>query len=71
MNADTSREIRLWIKDIIVPAVVLIGGVYFGVPGVKSYVDNAIKDAMDNIKKKAPFNVVADTDATVKPEADA
>lgn len=48
---DRSREIRLWIRDILVPAVGL-AATALSVPEVRDMVNDKIKDTRDNFKRK-------------------
>lgn len=48
---DRSREIRLWIRDILVPAVGLTATA-LSIPEVRDIVNDKIKDIRDNVKRK-------------------
>lgn len=48
---DRSREIRLWIRDILVPAVGL-AATALSIPEVRNMVNDKVKDARDNFERK-------------------
>ena len=48
---DRSREIRLWIRDILVPAVGL-AATALSIPEVRDIVNDKVKDIRDNAKRK-------------------
>ena len=48
---DRSREIRLWIRDILVPAVGL-AATALSIPEVRDIVNDKVKDVRDNVKRK-------------------
>ena len=48
---DRSREIRLWIRDILVPAVGLTATA-LSIPEVRDMVNDKVKDIRDNVKRK-------------------
>lgn len=48
---DRSREIRLWIRDILVPAVGL-AATALSIPEVRDIVNDKVKDIRDNFKRK-------------------
>lgn len=48
---DRSREIRLWIRDILVPAVGL-AATALSIPEVRDMVNDKIKDTRENFKRK-------------------
>ena len=48
---DRSREIRLWIRDILVPAVGL-AATALSIPEVRNMVNDKVKDVRDNFERK-------------------
>ena len=48
---DRSREIRLWIRDIMVPAVGLMVTA-MSIPEVRDMTNNKVKDIRDHFKQK-------------------
>jgi hypothetical protein len=48
---DRSREIRLWIRDILVPAVGL-AATALSIPEVRNMANDKIKDIRDNFERK-------------------
>lgn len=48
---DRSREIRLWIRDILVPAVGL-AATALSIPEVRDIVNDKVKDIRDNFERK-------------------
>lgn len=48
---DRSREIRLWIRDILVPAVGL-AATALSIPEVRDMVNNKVKDIRDDFERK-------------------
>lgn len=48
---DRSREIRLWIRDILVPAVGL-AATALSIPEVRDMVNDKVKDIRDNFERK-------------------
>ncbi len=48
---DRSREIRLWIRDILVPAVGLVATA-LSIPEVRDMVNDKIKDIRDGFERK-------------------
>ena len=48
---DRSREIRLWIRDILVPAVGL-AATALSIPEVRDIVNDKVKDIRDDFKRK-------------------
>ena len=50
-NIDTMREVRLWIGQIIVPAVVTIGSV-MAIPEVRDAVSVKAKQWKESVEKK-------------------
>lgn len=49
---DSMRETRLWIGQIVVPAVVLVAAMS---PESRENVKKSAKDALEKIKRKLPF----------------
>lgn len=47
-NIDTMREVRLWIRDIIIPAA----GIVVLIPETRKAVVNKVKELKSNIEKK-------------------
>ena len=50
-NIDTMREVRLWIGQIIVPAVVTVGSV-MAIPEVRDAVSVKAKQWKESVEKK-------------------
>ena len=50
-NIDTMREVRLWIGQIIVPAVVTVGSV-MAIPEVRDTVSVKAKQWKESVEKK-------------------
>ena len=48
---DRSREIRLWIRDILVPAVGL-AATALSIPEVRNIVNDKVKNVRDNFERK-------------------
>lgn len=48
---DRSREIRLWIRDILVPAVGLVATA-LAIPEVRDMVNDKVKDVRENFERK-------------------
>ena len=48
---DRSREIRLWIRDILVPAVGL-AATALSIPEVRNIVNDKVKDIRDNFERE-------------------
>ena len=48
---DRSREIRLWIRDILVPAVGL-AATALSIPEVRNMINDKVKDVRDNFERK-------------------
>jgi hypothetical protein len=48
---DRSREIRLWIRDILVPAVGL-AATALSIPEVRDIVNDKVKDVRNNFERK-------------------
>lgn len=48
---DRSREIRLWIRDILVPAVGLVATA-LSIPEVRDMVNDKVKDIRDGVERK-------------------
>jgi hypothetical protein len=48
---DRSREIRLWIRDILVPAVGL-AATALSIPEVRDIVNDKVKDIRENFERK-------------------
>lgn len=48
---DRSREIRLWIRDILVPAVGLVATA-LSIPEVRDMVNDKVKDIRDGFERK-------------------
>lgn len=48
---DRSREIRLWIRDILVPAVGL-AATALSIPEVRDMVNDKVKDIRDGFERK-------------------
>ena len=48
---DMSREVRLWIRDILVPAVGL-AATALSIPEVRDMVNDKVKDVRDNFERK-------------------
>lgn len=49
---DSMRETRLWIGQIVVPAVVLVAAMS---PESRENVKKSAKDALEKVKRKLPF----------------
>ena len=50
-NIDTMREIRLWVGQIVVPALITAGAV-MQIPGVKEGMDEKIRQTKESIARK-------------------
>lgn len=50
-NIDTMREIRLWVGQIVVLALITVGAV-MQIPGVKEGVDEKIRQTKESIARK-------------------
>lgn len=50
-NIDTMREIRLWARDIVIPAVTIIGGA-LTIPEVREAVATKANQWKESIEKK-------------------
>ena len=48
---DLSREVRLWIRDIVVPAAGVAVAV-LSIPEVRNMVNDKVKDIRENIERK-------------------
>lgn len=48
---DMSREVRLWIRDIVVPAAG-VAVAALSIPEVRNMVNDKVKDIRDNIERK-------------------
>lgn len=49
---ETSREIRLWIGQIIIPAVTVFGTIMFTNPEIRETVNTSINNVMHKIKTR-------------------
>lgn len=49
-QAETSKEIRLWINQVIIPAVMVVGTILGISPEAREYVKDKGKKAKDKIK---------------------
>ena len=49
---ETSREVRLWIRDIIVPAVAAVGTVMYMNPELRAKATNKVNEVKYKIKTK-------------------
>ena len=50
-NIDTMREVRLWVGQIVVPALITVGAV-MQIPGVKEGMDEKIQQTKESIARK-------------------
>lgn len=50
-HIDASREVRLWLRDLIVPTVVIVAAV-MSKPEIRESASNKIKNVKSSIKNK-------------------
>lgn len=56
---DRSREIRLWIRDILVPAVGLVATA-LSIPEVRDIVNDKVKDVRNNFERKRTAKLLSE-----------